>query len=76
MSLAKSAGIWLRDYWMRLLICCLCRFRSSIYVGFRSQGRELVHSSKCAFRSSLQDAIALLRLDDLYVDSFEVKDGW
>ena len=23
----------------------------------------------------LQDALALLRLDDLYVDSFEVKDG-
>ena len=23
----------------------------------------------------LQDAVALLRMDDLYIDSFEIKDG-
>jgi len=28
----------------------------------------------CAFDYVIQDAIALLRLDDLYLDSFEIKD--
>ena len=26
-------------------------------------------------RHPLQDAVALLRMDDLYIDSFEIKDG-
>ena len=26
-------------------------------------------------RGWLQDAVALLRMDDLYIDSFEIKDG-
>lgn len=35
-----------------------------------------VHNSAAALYSPvLQDALALLRVDDLYVDSFEIKDG-
>lgn len=35
---------------------------------------SLVMFASCSLAFNLQDAIALLRMDDLYLDSFEIKD--
>jgi hypothetical protein len=43
----------------------------------QAQLDELTHHIDlvCPTLSGIQDAIALLRLEDLYVDSFEIRDG-
>ena len=54
-----------------------CRFREGICPRLRCQCKQLIPSTSPLQRLTIresQDSIALLRLDDLYLDSFEIKD--
>jgi len=59
------------------------RFYQGLHNGVRDKGKVIPRSVRGAIAFSqvspvcmhCQDAIALLRMDDLFIDTFEIKDG-